>query len=129
MILNYLGKRMHRHIREALFSILTVAVTVLLLLGLYHYRTIQQEKLDNTYDHFEIRCTVTNISGSRKTDLDIASGYLGLFEEGGTLFPHVNDVFLLRQLSGAKLLSSPDSEVSAGKAISLYMTNDPQASV
>lgn len=129
MILNYLGKRMHRHIREALFSILTVAVTVLLLLGLYHYRTIQQEKLDNTYDHFEIRCTVTNISGSRKTDLDIASGYLGLFEEGGTLFPHVNDVFLLRQLSGAKLLSSPDSEASAGKAISLYMTNDPQASV
>lgn len=129
MILNYLGKRMHRHIREALFSILTVAVTVLLLLGLYHYRTIQQEKLDNTYDHFEIRCTVTNISGSRKTDLDIASGYLSLFEEGGTLFPHVNDVFLLRQLSGAKLLSSPDFEASAGKAISLYMTNDPQASV
>lgn len=129
MILNYLGKRMHRHIREALFSILTVAVTVLLLLGLYHYRTIQQEKLDNTYDHFEIRCTVTNISGSRKTDLDIASGYLSLFEEGGTLFPHVNDVFLLRQLSGAKLLSSPDSEASAEKAISLYMTNDPQASV
>ena len=128
MILNYLGKRMRRHIHEALFSMLTVAVTVLLLLGLYHYRTARQEKLDEVYDHFEIRCTVTNISGSRKTDLDITSGYLGLFEEGGMLFPHVNDVFLLRPLSGAKLLSSTDSEVSVGKPISLYMTNDPQKS-
>ena len=128
MILNYLGKRIRRHIHEALFSMLTVAVTVLLLLGLYHYRTARQEKLDEVYDHFEIRCTVTNISGSRETDLDITSGYLGLFEEGGTLFPHVNDVFLLRALSGAKLLPFHDSEASAGKPISLYMTNDPQKS-
>ncbi|MBQ7322490.1 MAG: hypothetical protein IJW99_10370 [Clostridia bacterium] len=128
MFLSYLEKRMRRHMREVFFSMLTVAVTVLLLLGLFHYRTAQQKKLDDVYDHFEIRCTVTNISGSRKTDLDIAAGYLGLFEEGGTLFPHVKDVFLLQQLSGAKLLPSQDSDAAAGNVISLYMTNDPQAS-
>ena len=128
MILNYLGKRLQRHMREALFSVLTVVVTVLLLLGLYHYRMAQQERLDDVYEHFEIRCTVTNVSGSRKTELDIASGYLDLFEEGGTLFPHVKDVFLLRQLSDAKLLTSSDSGTATGKGISLYMTNDPQAS-
>ena len=104
MFLSYLEKRMRRHMREVFFSILTVAVTVLLLLGLFHYRTAQQKKLDDVYDHFEIRCTVTNISGSRKTDLDIAAGYLGLFEEGGTLFPHVKDVFLLQQGTPASLL-------------------------
>ena len=128
MFLSYLEKRMRRHMREVFFSMLTVAVTVLLLLGISHYRTAQQKKLDDVYDHFEIRCTVTNISGSRKTDLDIAAGYLGLFEEGGTLFTHVKDVFLLQQLHGAKLLPAHDSDATTEKVIVLYMTNDPQSS-
>ena len=128
MIFGYLFKRLRRHVSEAFLSALIVAVIVLLLLGLHHYYSAQQAKLDAAYENYDIRCTVTNISGSRQTDLNITAGYLGLFEEGGELSLYTEDVFLLRQLNDAVLRRSANADPTTGKTVRLYMTNDPQRS-
>ena len=119
MLISYLWKRMRRHAGEVLLTALTIAVVAVLLLGLHRYYTARQAKLDAAYEEFEIRCTVTNISGSLTTDLDIAAGYLGLFSEGGALFPYAKDIFLLRMIEDVSVTGTP---------VTLFMTNAPEAS-
>ncbi len=119
MLMSYLWKRIRRHVGEALLTVLTVAVIAVLLLGLQRYYSARQAKLDAAYEEFEIRGTVTNASGSRKTDLDLAAGYIDLVLEGGALSPYVKDIFVLRQIEAAGI---------SGKAITLFMTNAPEAS-
>ena len=118
MILGYLFKRLRRHVGEVLLSAMIIAVIGILLLGLHDYHAAQQAKLDAAYEDFEIRCTVTNAVGSKETDLKITSGYVALFEEGGTLFPQVTDVMLLRAFEGT---------LGAGKTLRCFMTTDPEA--
>lgn len=119
MLISYLWKRMRRHVGDVLLTALTVTAIVILLLGLHHYYTVRQVKLDAAYEEFEIRCTVTNTSGSRTTDLDIAAGYLDLFSENGTLSPYAKDIFLLRKIANTAV---------SGTAVTLFMTNAPEAS-
>ena len=119
MLMSYLWKRMRRHAGEMLLTALTVAVVVVLLLGLHYYYAARQAELDEAYEKFEIRCTVTNASGSRTTDLDIAAEYLDLFSEDGALSPYAKDVFLLRKIENTAV---------SGTAVTLFMTNAPEAS-
>ena len=129
MIFSYLIKRLRRHISEMLLSVLIVTIIVILLLGLSHYYNNQQEKLDAVYDTFEIRCTVTNPTGARETDLEISPLYLDLLtSEEGILYPYATDVFLLRSLSYSSLRSTQETVTASGDIVSFYMTNDPEES-
>ena len=129
MIFSYLIKRLRRHISEMLLSVLIVTIIVILLLGLSHYYNNQQEKLDAVYDTFEIRCTVTNPTGARETDLELSPLYLDLLtSEEGILYPYATDVFLLRSLSYSSLRSTQETVTASGDIVSFYMTNDPEES-
>lgn len=130
MMFSYLTKRLCRHVSEILLSASIVTVVIVLLLGLTHYQLSQQEKLDTVYDSFEIRCTVTNPTGSKETDLEISSLYIDLLtSEEGSLYPYVTDVFLLYSLNYSSLRSTQETVAASGDVISFYMTNDPEQSV
>lgn len=104
MIFSYSSKRLRRHPSEILLSSLIVCCVTVLLLILQYFQEEQSKRLEDTLDHFEISCAVTNATGSRSYNLNIAPYYLSLcVDEEGALTPYIRDVFMTATLPGASV--------------------------
>lgn len=123
MLFSYVIKRLKRQPSQAFLSTAVVAIVVILLLGLQFFYVRQEQRLENVYDEIPIRCTVTNVTGSRKMGLSIDPSYLALFEEEkGALAPYTKDIFMIRKMDSALAYGN----VLESEWVDLYMTNSPR---
>ena len=119
MLWSYIGKRLRRNVGQLLLLVSMIIAVTVLLFGLHQYRAEMEARLDQVYDEFEIRCTVTEAGGAQITGLRIKKEIIALFEPSdGKLLPYVKDVFLIREVMSSLVGETP---------IKLYATTDPAA--
>lgn len=102
----YILRFIARHIRRTFSrSIMTVllAVTLILLMNMFsNARNSELLELERVYDEFDIRVTVSNISGSNTENLKITQEYISSFTSASSsLSEYLEDVNLKRSLEYA----------------------------
>ena len=89
----YVIKRLWRRPWLSLFSFVLAAVLCILLGYLSEYRQVQQTRLQEVKENFEISCVVTNLSGSNSTNLKIEPKVVDfIYDRENGLGNYVKDV-------------------------------------
>ncbi len=101
----YLFKRLLRKPWLSICSLLVSVVLCLLIGYLSQYKQLQQQKLDDTRQSYDIMCIVTDKKGTKSTGLQMSEHILNFVTGQSKLTPHISDLRITKEFG----YSSPEN--------------------
>ncbi len=93
----YLIKRLVRRPWLTICSLLVSAVLCVLIGYLSQYRSIQEQKLLDTRQAYDILCVVTDRKGTKSTGLKMNSDIIEFVTAESSLYPHIEDLRITKE--------------------------------